>query len=58
MVDGFLINLLWQDIYLTIGLVLCTEKSESMAKYLLGEKAKQIFASKYQLHLPTEEQHN
>ena len=42
----------------TIGLVLCTEKSESMAKYLLGEKAKQIFASKYQLHLPTEEQHN
>ena len=40
----------------TIGLVLCTEKSESMAKYLLGEKAKQIFASKYQLHLPTEEQ--
>lgn len=40
----------------TIGLVLCTEKSESMAKYLLGEKGRQIFASKYQLHLPTEEQ--
>lgn len=40
----------------TIGLVLCTEKSEEMAKYLLGEKAKQIFASKYQLYLPTEEQ--
>jgi hypothetical protein len=34
--------------------VLCTEKSEAMANYLLGEKAKQIFASKYQLHLPTE----
>ena len=40
----------------TIGLVLCTEKSEEMAKYMLGDKAKQIFASKYQLHLPTEEQ--
>lgn len=40
----------------TLGLVLCTQKSEQMAKYLLGDKAKQIFASKYQLHLPTEEQ--
>lgn len=40
----------------TIGLVLCTQKSDEMAKYLLGDKAKQIFASKYQLHLPTEEQ--
>jgi hypothetical protein len=40
----------------TIGLVLCTEKSNEMVKYLLGDKAKQIFASKYQLYLPTEEQ--
>ncbi len=40
----------------TIGLVLCTQKSETMAKYLLGEKAKQIFASRYQLHLPSEEE--
>ncbi|MBV8802058.1 MAG: DUF1016 family protein [Gammaproteobacteria bacterium] len=40
----------------TIGLVLCTEKSESMANYLLGEKAKQIFASKYQFHLPSKEE--
>lgn len=40
----------------TIGLVLCTEKSESMANYLLGEKAKQIFASKYQFHLPSEKE--
>lgn len=38
----------------TIGLVLCTEKSDAMVKYTLGEKAKQIFASKYQFHLPTE----
>ena len=38
----------------TIGLVLCTEKSDAMVKYTLGEKVKQIFASKYQFHLPTE----
>jgi len=38
----------------TIGLVLCTDKSNAMVKYTLGEKAKQIFASTYQFHLPTE----
>lgn len=38
----------------TIGLVLCTEKSDAMVKYTLGDKAKQIFASKYQFHLPSE----
>lgn len=38
----------------TIGLVLCTQKSDAMVRYTLGEKAKQIFASKYQLYLPTE----
>lgn len=38
----------------TIGLILCTKKSEKMVKYTLGEKAKRIFASKYQFHLPTE----
>lgn len=38
----------------TIGLILCTKKSDAMVKYMLGDKAKQIFASKYQFHLPTE----
>lgn len=38
----------------TIGLVLCTEKSAAMVKYTLGANNKQIFASKYQFHLPTE----
>jgi hypothetical protein len=38
----------------TIGLVLCTDKSDAMVKYTLGEKEKQIFARKYQFHLPTE----
>lgn len=40
----------------TIGLILCTEKSDAMVKYTLGEKNKQIFASKYQFHLPTEKE--
>jgi len=40
----------------TIGLVLCTEKNKKMVQYTLGDKAKQIFASKYQLHLPTEKE--
>lgn len=40
----------------TIGLILCTEKNDTMVKYTLGEKKQQIFASKYQFHLPTEEQ--
>jgi predicted nuclease of restriction endonuclease-like (RecB) superfamily len=40
----------------TIGLVLCTKKSNAMVKYLLGEKAKQVFASTYQFHLPTEQE--
>lgn len=40
----------------TVGLVLCTKKKDEMAKYLLGEKAKQIFTSTYQFHLPTEEE--
>lgn len=40
----------------TIGLVLSTHKKDEMAKYLLGDKAKQIFTSTYQLHLPTEQE--
>lgn len=40
----------------TIGLVLCTEKSNEMVKYTLGENNKQIFATKYQFHLPTVEE--
>jgi len=38
----------------TIGLILCTKKNDATVKYTLGDKAKQIFASKYQFHLPTE----
>lgn len=40
----------------TIGIILCTDKSDAVVKYTLGEKAKQIFASQYQFHLPTEKE--
>lgn len=40
----------------TIGLILCTEKSDAMVKYTLGEKNEKIFAKKYQFHLPTEQE--
>lgn len=39
-----------------IGIVLCADKSESVVKYTLPEEETQIFASKYKLYLPTEEE--
>lgn len=40
----------------TIGLILCSDKNEIMAKYTLLSEAKNIFASKYKLYLPTEKE--
>jgi len=40
----------------SIGLILCTEKNRTIVKYSLLNESKQIFASKYQLYLPTVEQ--
>jgi len=40
----------------TIGLILCTEKDETVARYSVLKDRRQIFASKYMLCLPTEEQ--
>ncbi len=39
-----------------IGILLCADKSESVVRYTLPEDNSQIFASKYQLYLPTEEE--
>lgn len=39
-----------------IGIVLCADKSESVVKYTLPKGEKQIFASKYMLYLPSEEE--
>ncbi|WP_422932154.1 PDDEXK nuclease domain-containing protein [Singulisphaera sp. PoT] len=37
-----------------IGIVLCTDKSEAVVRYALPEGNRQIFATRYKLHLPTE----
>jgi len=40
----------------TIGLILCSHKNEAMVKYTLLENNHRIFASKYKLYLPSEEE--
>lgn len=40
----------------TIGILLCTNKNETVVKYTLPENNKTIFASEYKLHLPTEQE--
>ena len=40
----------------TIGLILCSEKNETVVKYSVLNDGKQVFASKYKLTLPTEEE--
>ncbi|MDR1975004.1 MAG: PDDEXK nuclease domain-containing protein [Bacteroidales bacterium] len=39
-----------------IGIILCADKSEAVVRYTLTENNKQIFASKYMLYLPTEQE--
>jgi hypothetical protein len=39
-----------------IGIILCADKSEAVVKYTLPEGNKNIFASRYKLYLPTEEE--
>jgi predicted nuclease of restriction endonuclease-like (RecB) superfamily len=39
----------------TLGLILCSDKNEAVVQYTLGpDQKKQIFTSRYKLHLPTE----
>ncbi len=40
----------------TIGIVLCSEKNDAMAKITLPENNAQILAARYQMYLPTEEE--
>ena len=40
----------------TIGIVLCSETDQDIARYSILKGNEQIFASKYKLYLPTEEQ--
>jgi len=39
-----------------IGIVLCADKSDTVVRHTLSEQNTQIFASKYKLYLPTEEE--
>ncbi len=40
----------------TVGLVLCEDKKDAVVRYTLPKDNKQIFASRYKLYLPTEEE--
>ena len=39
-----------------IGIVLCADKSDAVVRYTLSEGETQVFASKYKLYLPSEEE--
>ena len=39
-----------------IGILLCSDKNDAVVKFTLPENNKQIYASKYKLYLPTEEE--
>lgn len=45
-----------QDDNPTVGLILCAEKDEVVAKYSVLKESKQLFAAKYMTYLPTEEE--
>ncbi len=40
----------------TIGIILCTDKDETVVKYSVLKENNQLFASKYKLYLPTEQE--
>jgi hypothetical protein len=40
----------------TLGIVLCSETDEDIARYSILNGNEQLFASKYKLYLPTEEE--
>jgi len=40
----------------TIGLILCAQKNDAVARYSVLSESKQIFAAKYLKYLPTEEE--
>ena len=40
----------------TLGIILCSQKSEAIVKYSVLSEGKQLFASRYKLYLPTEEE--
>ena len=39
-----------------IGIILCSDKSDTLVKYTLPDNQNQIYASKYKLYIPSEEE--
>jgi predicted nuclease of restriction endonuclease-like (RecB) superfamily len=58
--DGYV--RMYEDLYKVegdnpaIGIILCSKKNEAVAQYSVLNESKQLFASKYMLYLPTEEE--
>lgn len=40
----------------TIGILLCSDTDEDIARYSILHDSKQLFATKYKLYLPTQEE--
>jgi hypothetical protein len=40
----------------TLGIILCSETDEDIARYSVMNGSEQLFASKYKLYLPSEEE--
>ena len=40
----------------TIGIVLCSEKDQAVVKFSVLQENRQLFATRYMLYLPTEEE--
>lgn len=40
----------------TIGIILCTDKDQTVVKYSVLSESRQLFASRYKLYLPSEEE--
>ena len=40
----------------TIGIILCSEKDETIVKYSVLQDSRKLFASKYKLYLPSEKE--
>ena len=55
-IDLIFYNYLLKCFVLTIGIVLCADKSASIVKYTLSKNETQVFASKYKAYLPSEEE--
>ncbi len=39
-----------------VGLILCTDKNDAVVRYTLSRMTQPVFAARYQLYLPTEDE--